>query len=89
VSTNQLVARIDPAWSPAVDVVAAEEHQLLLWPGMTLEATVEFDEIEAPLPAGEQVGWLTLRLGEQERRVPLTLARDLPKASILWRLTRT
>jgi D-alanyl-D-alanine carboxypeptidase (penicillin-binding protein 5/6) len=89
VSANQVVAQIDPQWSGAIDIVAAEEHQLLLWPGMTLQSTLEFDEIKAPLPAGERVGWLTLRLGEQERRVPLTLAKPLPKAGILWRLTRT
>jgi hypothetical protein len=56
---------------------------------MMLNSTLELDPIEAPLAAGTRVGWLTLRIGEQERRVPINLARDLPKPGILWRLTRT
>ena len=85
---GQPVATIDPDWSGAVDVVVAEDVSMLLWPGMTLESSVEIDALKAGMKAGTQVGWLSLRLGEQEKRVPLKLARDLPKAGIFWRLTR-
>jgi D-alanyl-D-alanine carboxypeptidase (penicillin-binding protein 5/6) len=89
VSAGQSVATIKPAWSGAVDIVAAEDVQMLFWPGMTLETRVEIDSLKAGTPAETRVGWLNLRLGEQERRIPLKLARELPKAGLVWRLTRT
>jgi D-alanyl-D-alanine carboxypeptidase (penicillin-binding protein 5/6) len=88
VAAGQPVATIKPGWGDTVQIVVAEDVQLLLWPGMTLEASFEFDEVKAPLSAGDQVGWLNLRLGEQERRVALNLAQDLPKAGMIWRLSR-
>jgi hypothetical protein len=39
--------------------------------------------------AGDQVGWLNVKIGEQEARVPLTLARDIDGAGIAWKLTRS
>jgi D-alanyl-D-alanine carboxypeptidase (penicillin-binding protein 5/6) len=89
VEARQLVARVDTAWGDPVDVVVAEDVELLFWPGMTLETVVELEPIEAPLAAGDQVGWLDVRLGEQQRRVPLVLATDLEGAPLLWRLTQT
>ena len=76
-------------WGEAVDVVVDQDVEMLLWPGMTLSASVELHAIGAPRDAGEQVGWLTLTLGEQEQRVPVKLARKLEAAGVLWRLTRT
>lgn len=85
---GQKVVTLKPAWGNAVDVVAGEEAKLLAWPGMTLEATVELGQLKAPLKAGDRAGSLTLRLGEQERRVPLLVAADVPKPDVVWRLTR-
>jgi D-alanyl-D-alanine carboxypeptidase (penicillin-binding protein 5/6) len=89
VAAGQEVAVVDPAWSGRVQVVAGEDVQLLFWPGMTLETQVEMDPLKAGMRADTQVGWLNLRLGEQERRVPLKLAQDLPGAGVVWKLTRT
>jgi D-alanyl-D-alanine carboxypeptidase (penicillin-binding protein 5/6) len=86
---GQPVATLDTEWSDEVDVVVAEEVVMLLWPGMTLESSIEFGELEPGMKADTEVGTLILRLGEQERRVPLKLAEELPGAGILWRLTRT
>ena len=83
------VATINPAWGDKIDIVAGADAQMLYFPGMTLESTVEIDSLKAPLRAGDQVGWLNLKLGEQTQRVPLKLAADLPKAGIVWKLTRT
>ena len=44
--------------------------------------------MEAGQKAGEEVGTLVVRLGEQEQRVPLTLAADLPDAGLSYKLTR-
>jgi D-alanyl-D-alanine carboxypeptidase (penicillin-binding protein 5/6) len=83
------VATLDPAWSAKVNVVAGADAQMLYFPGMSLESNVEIDRVKAPLRAGDQVGWLNLKLGEQTQRIPLVLASDLPKASLIWKLTRT
>ena len=48
----------------------------------------EFEPVEAGQKAGEEVGTLVVRLGEQEQRVPLTLAADLPDAGLSYKLTR-
>jgi D-alanyl-D-alanine carboxypeptidase (penicillin-binding protein 5/6) len=89
IAAYQPVASIDTEWGDAIDVVVAEDVEMLFWPGMTLEAIAQLDPVEAPLAAGAQVGWLNIRLGEQQRRVPLVLAAALPGAPLLWRLTQT
>jgi D-alanyl-D-alanine carboxypeptidase (penicillin-binding protein 5/6) len=89
VAAQQPVARVDTAWDEPVDIVIAEDVDLLFWPGMTLETIVELDPIEAPRSTGDQVGWLDVRLGDQQRRVPLVLAGELAAAPLLWRLTQT
>jgi D-alanyl-D-alanine carboxypeptidase (penicillin-binding protein 5/6) len=89
ITNGQKVATIKPAWTGEVDVVAGAEAQMLYWPGMALESSVEIDPLKAPMKAGEQVGWLDLKLGEQQQRIPLNLAQDLPKAGLFWKLTRT
>ena len=88
VTAGQPVATLKPKWQDAVELVAAEDVSMLLWPGSSLQATVEYNEIEAPLAQGAAVGSLILKLGEQERRVPIVLSEPLPSAGIAWRLTR-
>jgi D-alanyl-D-alanine carboxypeptidase len=88
VPAGQPVGTVDPAWGEPVDVVVAQDVTMLVWPGMTLEQIVEFDEVPAGLKAGDQVGTLLVRLGEQEQRVPITLAADLPGAGLSYKLTR-
>jgi hypothetical protein len=44
--------------------------------------------VKAGQAAGTEVGSLLLRLGEQERRIPLVLGEDLPSAGLAWKLTR-
>jgi D-alanyl-D-alanine carboxypeptidase (penicillin-binding protein 5/6) len=88
VPSGQTVATIKPDWADEIDVVTAQDVQMLYWPGMVVQAAVEIDPLKAPVGKDDQIGFLTLKLGEQEQRVPLKLARDLPKAGIVWKLTR-
>ncbi len=87
-SRGQSVAVLNLPWSDPVQLVAADDAVLLVWPGMTLRMNVEYGEIRAPLQAGEQVGWIFLSLGEQNLQIPLILTQDLDKPGILWRLSR-
>ena len=88
VPSGQPIGTVDPPWGEPVSIVVAQDVTMIVWPGMTLEQIVELDSIEAGQKAGAQVGWLTVRLGEQEQRVPLTLAADLPGAGLSYKLTR-
>jgi D-alanyl-D-alanine carboxypeptidase (penicillin-binding protein 5/6) len=88
IHTGDMVATFDLPWSDPVDVVAGQDVTMLYWPGMTLQTSVEFDQVKAPLKAGSQVGWLTLTVGEQQQRIPMVLKDDLPNAGFFWRLTR-
>jgi D-alanyl-D-alanine carboxypeptidase (penicillin-binding protein 5/6) len=88
VPAGQPVGTVDPAWGDSVDVVVANDVTMLVWPGMTLETVVEYSEVTAGYQAGDQVGSLIVRLGEQEQIVPLVLAADLPGAGISYKLTR-
>ena len=85
-STGQVVATVDADWSDPIEVYADGDADVVFWPGMTLEMTVSLDPPEAPMAAGDQVGTLTVRLGEQEHVLPLKLTRDLKSPSMLWRL---
>jgi serine-type D-Ala-D-Ala carboxypeptidase (penicillin-binding protein 5/6) len=87
-SDRQPMATVTTDWGDSVDLVVTEDVNLLTWPGMNLETTVEVDDISPGKSAGEQVGWVNLKLGEQARRLPLVLGEDLKSAGILWRLTR-
>jgi D-alanyl-D-alanine carboxypeptidase (penicillin-binding protein 5/6) len=85
---GQPFATVQTAWGEAVDLIIAEDVQLLTWPGTVMTTMVELDKVSAPMSAGEQVGWVDVVLGEQARRLPLVLAEDLDGAGILWRLTQ-
>jgi D-alanyl-D-alanine carboxypeptidase (penicillin-binding protein 5/6) len=88
IEANTEVGLLDSAWSDPVSLVVSEGLNLLAWPGMTLETSVVLDPVKAPLDAGSQVGWLEIRLGHQERRIPIVLANDLSGAGTHWRLYR-
>jgi serine-type D-Ala-D-Ala carboxypeptidase (penicillin-binding protein 5/6) len=87
-SDRQPMATVTTDWGAEVDLVVTEDVELLTWPGMTMETTVEVEDISPGKAAGEQVGWVDLQVGEQARRLPLVLANDLDGAGLFWRLTR-
>lgn len=88
IPAGQPVGQADPAWGDEVDIIVNEDVMMLIWPGMTMTTTVEIENVPAEGKAGDQVGWLNVKIGDQEARVPLTLARDLDGAGIAWKLTR-
>src|SRR5262249_9141280 len=84
VSANQVVASVKPTWGKSVSIVAAQDAAMLLWPGMTLQTSVDLQPVKAPAMAGAEVGALHLRLGEQETAVPLKLAAAIDKPGLFW-----
>ena len=85
---GQPVGSVTTAWGEDVDLVVDEDVLMLMWPGMTMESRIEIEDVRPSKPAGEQVGWLWLRIGEEERRLPLRLAEDLDGAGVFWKLFR-
>ncbi len=88
VPSGQPVGTVEPPWGDPVDVVVGQDVTMLVWPGMTLETTVEYTTVKADMKAGDLVGDLIVRVGEQEQHVPLLLASDLPSAGLSYKLTR-
>jgi D-alanyl-D-alanine carboxypeptidase (penicillin-binding protein 5/6) len=87
ITTGQPIATVETEWGASVDLVVKEDVSLLAWPGLVMTTTVELDGIKPGQSAGEQVGWLNVMLGEQARRLPLVLAKDLDGAGVFWRLS--
>jgi D-alanyl-D-alanine carboxypeptidase (penicillin-binding protein 5/6) len=88
IPAGQPVGQAEPSWGNEVDIIVPEDVTMLIWPGMTMETTVEITGVPTDGKEGDQVGWLNVKVGEQEARVPLVLARDIDGAGIAWKLTR-
>jgi D-alanyl-D-alanine carboxypeptidase (penicillin-binding protein 5/6) len=88
ISNRQPMATVTTDWGDEVDLVVTEDVQLLTWPGVTMQTTVEVEDISPGKSAGDQVGWVNVIIGEQGRRLPLVLATDLNGPGFFWRLTR-
>lgn len=87
-SARQPMATVSTAWGDDVNLVLEEDVELLTWPGVTMETTVDVEDISSGKAAGQQVGWVNVIVGEQARRLPLVLAEDLGGPGLFWRLTR-
>jgi serine-type D-Ala-D-Ala carboxypeptidase (penicillin-binding protein 5/6) len=88
VPAGQPIGSVTTAWGEHVELVVDEDVLMLNWPGMTLESVIELEDISPSKSRGDQVGWLNVRVGEQERRVALRIADDLDGAGLMWRLLR-
>jgi D-alanyl-D-alanine carboxypeptidase (penicillin-binding protein 5/6) len=87
-TSGQPIATVETDWGVSVDLIVNEDVQLLAWPGLVMTTTVKLDAFSAPKSAGDQVGWVNVVLGEQARRLPLVLAKDLNGPGLPWRLRR-
>jgi serine-type D-Ala-D-Ala carboxypeptidase (penicillin-binding protein 5/6) len=88
VPAGQPIGSVTTAWGEHVELVVDEDVLMLNWSGMTLESVIELEDISPSKSRGDQVGWLNVRVGEQERRVALRIADDLDGAGLMWRLLR-
>jgi D-alanyl-D-alanine carboxypeptidase (penicillin-binding protein 5/6) len=87
-ANHQPMATVTTAWGDSVDLIVTEDVQLLTWPGVTMQTSVEVEDIATGKSAGDQVGWVNVVVGEQARRLPLVLASDLSGPGFFWKLTR-
>ena len=88
IPAGQPVGQADPAWGGEVDIIVPEDVMMMVWPGMTMQTVIEIEGVPADGEQGDHVGRLNVKIGEQEARVPLVLARDIDGAGVAWKLTR-
>jgi D-alanyl-D-alanine carboxypeptidase (penicillin-binding protein 5/6) len=85
---NRRLGWVSAPWAHRVPVRAGAPRTVVGWPGMPVHVRVlPADRVRAPLRAGQQVGRVVVRAGEQRLRVPLVVSRTLPAPSLGWRLT--
>ncbi len=81
------LAWINPPWTDRIALHAARPVSLLGWPGLRVLATVQVDNIHAPLHSGQHAGVAVIAAGDQRQAVTLIPSRVLPAPSLAWRLT--
>jgi D-alanyl-D-alanine carboxypeptidase (penicillin-binding protein 5/6) len=89
VPAGQVVARYEAPWDAQVDVVTAEEVVAVGWPGRKVGTSVQARPVKGPLAAGEEVGTLTVRIGDATVTSPLVTGDRLASPGKGWRLLRT
>ncbi len=85
---GQPAGRFSVAWGQKADAVLSDDIELLIWPGMTAQAVFDLRPGTAPLKKDAEVGAISLRLGEQNRRVSLSAATAITSPGVFWRVTR-
>jgi D-alanyl-D-alanine carboxypeptidase (penicillin-binding protein 5/6) len=83
-----VLSTLEAAWGETTHIVTGEDVRVLAWAGMPINAAPALEPANAPLPAGEQVGTLTLEVGERQLSVPLETAGPVAAPGRLWRIFR-
>lgn len=83
-----VVSTLEAAWGESTQVVAADAVRVLTWAGMPVNPVPAMPPVEAPLEAGDEVGVLTLEVGEQRLSVPLEATGPVAAPSRIWRIFR-
>jgi serine-type D-Ala-D-Ala carboxypeptidase (penicillin-binding protein 5/6) len=87
-SRTDVSATLTPAWGDPIDVVPAQDVDMLVWPGTTLKKSLQLDTVQAPLPDGARVGTVTLELGQQTQQIDVVTTAPIVEPTWQWRATR-
>ncbi|HZS02107.1 MAG TPA: D-alanyl-D-alanine carboxypeptidase [Chloroflexota bacterium] len=85
---GQAVAAYRPPWGGEVPVVADEDVDLLVAPGLEVQTRLDLAALDAPVAAGTPAGAVTLQLGATSRQVAVHTGAPLPLPGPRWRVTR-
>jgi D-alanyl-D-alanine carboxypeptidase (penicillin-binding protein 5/6) len=89
VRPGQQLATLRTGTGATVPVVTAGTARLLAWPGAAVQERVErVTALRLPLADHAVVGHLVVRLGAEQRVVPLELTGPAGAPTLSWRLTR-
>lgn len=87
-SRTDVMATLTPAWGDPINVVPAQDVEMLVWPGTTLKTSIQLDTVQAPLAAGTKVGTVTLVLGNQTQQIGVMSTGPIVEPTWQWRVTR-
>jgi serine-type D-Ala-D-Ala carboxypeptidase (penicillin-binding protein 5/6) len=85
---GQVVGRVAAPWDDRVDVVATRSLDLVLWQGTPIQEATSLRPIVVPLPAGREVGTVTVAVGGETYHVPAMTANALAAPEWRWRVGR-
>ena len=83
VTSGQPIGSAMPAWSEAIPVLANESLGMFVWSGTLIGLQLPSAEMGL---GSQDAGVLTVSRGEQQRDIPLTLARPIPQPNLWWRI---
>lgn len=86
VTEGQSFGRYATPWGDAAAAVAANDLSVVTWAGAPIAAEVETRQVHL-VRAGEEVGELTVTVGEQTLQVPLEISETIDDPGPLWRLS--
>ena len=87
IARGATLAWLKAPWSDRVALQAATSASLLGWRGLRIHLSIATaSDVHAPIRAGQRVATAMLTAGEQHDTVPLVASRELPNASLTWRL---
>ena len=85
----QVVGHYQTPWGASTDVIVTRDVDLALWPGATVNVSLQARPVAPPVPRGTRVGSLHLTVGGSSYDVPVVTVRELPGPGLLDRLVRT
>jgi serine-type D-Ala-D-Ala carboxypeptidase (penicillin-binding protein 5/6) len=88
VAARQTVARYTAPWGQEVGIVASRDVVAVGWPGLRAQTKIDVRPVKGPLPAGSEVGTLTVGFGATTQTAPLVTEEPLSKPGKRWRLLR-
>ena len=88
VGAGEEVARLEAPWGTPVPIRTRTAITLVVWHGQTVEQTVTLRHISAPVQAGQRVGTVTVRAGNETITSPVVAGAALDEPPWLWRATR-
>jgi D-alanyl-D-alanine carboxypeptidase (penicillin-binding protein 5/6) len=85
---RRVFGRVVSAWARPVPVRLLRVPTLVGWPGLPVRMAVHpASGLRAPVQAGQIVGSVTVKAGQQRFSAPLVASRALSEPSVGWRLT--
>jgi D-alanyl-D-alanine carboxypeptidase (penicillin-binding protein 5/6) len=85
-TAGQVVGKYTTEWGETADIVVAEDSSDVMWSKTPVHALVETHELTTG-EAGDEVGTLSVDVGEETVEIPLELATAVEDPGPWWRLT--
>lgn len=85
-SAGQVVGKLTTEWGETADIVVSEDYREVMWSDTPVTALVTTRDVTTG-SAGDEVGVLSVTVGEETAEVPLELASSVKDPGPWWRLT--